>query len=188
MTQRASGPSSDRPVLVRDAGEADLPGILAIYNDAVAHTTAIWNEAPATLESRAALLAERRTRGYPFLVAEIAGTVAGYATFGDFRPFDGYRGTAEHSVYVRADLRGAGLGRALMGPLIAAAGTAGKHVLVGAIEADNAASIRLHEAFGFTRVGLMPQVGQKFGRWLDLLLMQKMLNDDSHPPRAPIEA
>lgn len=101
------------------------------------------------------------------------GKVAGYASFGDFRPFEGYRLTVEHSIYVRADVRGKGIGRALLGTLVMEAERMGKHAIVGGIEAGNISSIRLHEQFGFTRVGLLPQVGIKFGRYLDLLFMQR---------------
>ena len=98
---------------IRVATEADLPAILAIYNDAVMKTTAIWNEAPSTLESRLAWFAERRKAGFPVLVAEDEGVV-GYGSFGEFRPFEGYRYTVEHSVYVREGARGQGVGKALL--------------------------------------------------------------------------
>ena len=164
---------------VRAATTADAPAILDIYNYAVRETTAVWTETPASLDNRLALMAERTARGYPFLVAELAGgVVAGYATFGDFRHFDGYAATVEHSVYVGPQFHRRGVARALMPPLIDAARACGKHVMVGAIAADNEASIRLHAAFGFEKTGLMPQVGRKFGRWLDLLWMQKILSGD----------
>lgn len=162
-------------VAVRPATEADLPGILAIYNDAVANTTAIWNETESTLEARRSWMAERTGRGFPVLVADDNGEVAGYATFGDFRPHEGYRFTVENSIYVRSDLRGRGIARALMPPLIAAAGKLGMHAMIAGIEAGNLASIRLHERFAFREVARMPEVGRKFDRWLDLVLMQKML-------------
>lgn len=160
---------------VRAATETDLAGILAIYNDAVANTTAIWNETASDLEGRRAWLGERTGRGFPVLVAEKKGEVAGYATFGDFRPHEGYRFTVENSVYVRSDLRGRGIASLLMAPLIAEAGKLGMHAIIAGIEAGNLASIRLHERFGFREVARMPEVGRKFGRWLDLLLMQRML-------------
>ena len=100
----------------------------------------------------------------------------GYASFGDFRPFSGYRLTVEHSVHLAAEARGRGVGRVLMQALIEAAREAGKHVMVGAIGASNAASIALHEKLGFTHVGMMPEVGVRQGRWLDLVLMQLRLD------------
>lgn len=160
--------------MIRTATSDDLAGILAIYNDAVLHSTAIWNETPVDLDNRARWFAERTGRGFPVLVAEDAdGKVAGYASFGDFRPFEGYRLTVEHSIYVRSDARGKGIGRALLGTLVMEAERMGKHAIVGGIEAGNLASVRLHEQFGFVRVGLLPQVGLKFGRFLDLLFMQR---------------
>jgi phosphinothricin acetyltransferase len=167
---------------IRDADEGDIAAIAAIYNDAVAHTTAIWNDVPVDAANRAAWLADRRRAGYPVLVAVDAGDgVAGYASFGDFRPFEGYRHTVEHSVYVRRDRRGSGVGKALMTALIGRARDIGKHVMVAAIEAGNAGSIRLHENLGFVPVGHMAQVGAKFGRWLDLAFLQLTLDARSAP-------
>lgn len=161
---------------IRDASEADLPGILAIYNAAVEHTTAIWNENLVDLANRRAWLAERSGAGFPVLVArDAAGEVVGYASYGAWRPHDGYKHTVEHSVYVRADQRGKGLGPQLMQALIERARSAGLHVMVGAIESENNASIRLHQRLGFAITGQMPQVGRKFGRWLDLTFMQLIL-------------
>jgi phosphinothricin acetyltransferase len=162
--------------VIHDAREADLPGILAIYNDAVEHTTAIWNETRVDLANRRDWLAERTAAGFPVLVAlNDAGEVLGYASYGTWRSIEGFRHTVEHSVYVRGDQRGQGLGPALMQALIQRARAAGLHVMVAAIEAENAASIRLHQRLGFVTTGQMPQVGRKFGRWLDLTFMQLIL-------------
>ena len=167
---------------IRDAEEGDSAAIAAIYNDAVAHTTAIWNDVPVDAANRAAWLADRRRAGYPVLVAADAGDdILGYASFGDFRPFDGYRHTVEHSVYVRRDRRGRGVGKALLAALIQRAREIGKHVMVAAIEAGNASSIRLHEQFGFVPAGHMTQVGAKFGQWLDLVFLQLTLDARSAP-------
>ncbi|MFK8331131.1 GNAT family N-acetyltransferase [Pseudomonas sp. BJa5] len=171
--------------LIRDAVTADLPGIRDIYNDAVLNTTAIWNEQPVDLANRQAWFDARQAQRYPILVAvdAVAGDVLGYASFGDWRPFEGFRHTVEHSVYIRSDQRGNGLGPALMSALIERARACDKHVMVAAIESGNAASIRLHERLGFTLNGQMPQVGVKFGRWLDLTFMQLIL-DPGMPPRS----
>ncbi|WP_440409737.1 N-acetyltransferase family protein [Neorhizobium petrolearium] len=158
--------------LVRDATEADLPTIMEIYNDAVANTTAIWNEVLVDLENRKEWFAVRKARGFPVLVAEVGGKVAGYASYGDWRAFDGYRHTVEHSVYVHHDFRGLGIGRLLMLELIARAASNGVHVMIAAIESENAASIRLHEKLGFRIAGKFSEVGTKFGRWLDLTCME----------------
>lgn len=166
---------------IRDAEEQDLQGITLIYNHAVEHTTAIWNDSKVDLDNRRAWLDDRRRAGYPVLVAVgAAGEVLGYASFGDWRAFDGYRHTVEHSVYVRADRRGAGIGRALMQALIGRARALGKHVMIAGIEAGNDGSIRLHETLGFERAGLLREVGTKFGRWLDLAFLQLRLG----PPDA----
>ena len=164
-------------MIIRDAADEDLPGILEIHNDAVANTTAIWSIHLVDLDNRRAFVAERRARGFPFLVAAEAGRVLGYASFGDFRPHDGYFKTVEHSVYVSRHHRRRGIAAALLPPLIERARALGKHAMVGGIDAANDASIRLHEAHGFQRVGLLPQVGFKFGRYLDLLFMQKILDE-----------
>jgi phosphinothricin acetyltransferase len=167
---------------VRDARDGDLEGVTAIYNDAVLNTTAIWNEVAVDIANRRAWLADRERAGYPVLVAvEEDGSVLGYASFGDWRAFDGYRHTVEHSVYVRADMRGRGIGRVLLKELIERARAIGKHVMVAGIEAGNRGSIALHEKLGFEQVGLLPQVGMKFGRWLDLAFLQLVLDDRATP-------
>ncbi|MCB1496498.1 MAG: N-acetyltransferase [Bauldia sp.] len=161
--------------VIRAADEDDLPAILAIYNDAVANTTAIWNDATVDLDNRRAWLATRRAQDYPVLVAVVADEVVGYGSFGDFRAFEGYRFTVEHSIYVAEGARRRGIATALLTALIERAAVLGKHVMIGAIAADNEASLRLHEAHGFVETGRMPEVGTKFGRWLDLVFMQKRL-------------
>ncbi|OYQ35633.1 GNAT family N-acetyltransferase [Niveispirillum lacus] len=170
-------------MLIRDAVDSDAAAIAAIYNDAVVNTTAIWNEVTVTADNRAAWMADRRRMGYPVLVAvdDREQSVIGYASFGDWRAFDGYRQTVEHSVYVRHDRRGGGIGRALLLALVDRARGIGKHVMVAAIEAGNRSSIALHEKLGFQRTGLMPQVGMKFGRWLDLAFLQLILDDRPTP-------
>lgn len=167
---------------IRDARDGDIPAIVAIYNHAVAQTTAIWNETLVDAANRLAWLADRRRQGYPVLVAvDDQDRVLGYASFGDWRAFDGYRHTVEHSVYVDRDHQGAGIGRALMQALIGRARDLGKHVMVAGIEAGNTGSIRLHQALGFQQVGLMREVGAKFGTWLDLTFLQLNLDDRVTP-------
>ena len=163
-------------MIVRDAEDHDLEAVRRIYNDAVAHTTAIWNEVIVDLDDRRRWAAARRAFGYPVLVAEVAGEVAGYGSFGDFRAFDGYRHTCEHSVYVDDRFRRRGIARALVTELEARASRLGKHAMIAGIEAGNAASIALHVELGFVEVGRLPQVGRKFERWLDLVFMEKILD------------
>jgi phosphinothricin acetyltransferase len=163
---------------IRDAKEADAGGILGIYNDAVANTTAIWNDQLASLESRLAWLRERKQSGYPVLVAAEGTDILGYASFGAFRPWDGYRHTVEHSVYVGGAARKRGIGRALMDELIVRARAMEKHVMIAGIEATNAPSLELHARLGFAKVGHLRAVGRKFDRWLDLVFMQLMLDGE----------
>lgn len=158
--------------LIRDATEADLSVVMEIYNDAVANTTAIWNEILVDLDNRKDWFAARKGRGFPVLVATVDGAVVGYASYGDWRAFDGYRHTVEHSVYIHRDCRGGGIGKLLMQALIAKAAENGVHVMIAAIESENAASIALHEKLGFRIAGKFSEVGTKFGRWLDLTCME----------------
>lgn len=169
---------------IRDARDDDADGIAAIYNDAVLHTTAIWNDSVVDADNRRKWIAARRAVRYPVLVAVDDDDAAiGYASFGDWRAFDGYRHTVEHSVYVRGDQRGGGIGSALLAELIGRARDLGKHVMVAGIDAGNTGSIRLHERLGFEQVGFLPAVGAKFGRWLDLAFLQLVLDDRARPNR-----
>jgi len=161
---------------LRPATEADLPGILEIYNEVIANSTVVYSEAPSTLEDRAAWLKARCDLGYPVLVGEDSTGIMGFATFGDFRPWHCYRFTVEHSVHIRADQRGKGLGGIFIRALIKEAAALGKHAMIGGIDATNVASIGLHAKLGFTRAGTLNEVGYKFGRWLDLVFMQRKLD------------
>lgn len=174
----SSHPAQQRKAMnLRNATEHDIDGITAIYNHAVEHSTAIWNTHTVDTANRRAWHAARVEAGYPVLVAiDDDGGVAGYATFGDWRAWDGYRHTVEHSVYVRSDQQGQGIGRHLLNALIERARQIGKHVMIAGIEANNLASIRLHEQLGFQTVGHMKEVGVKFGAWLDLTFLQLQLD------------
>jgi phosphinothricin acetyltransferase len=160
---------------IREAREDDLPGLLAIYNEVIATSTAIYRDEPATLADRRDWWKARVAANQPVLVAIDEQGVAGFSAFGDFRAWPGYRYTVEHSVHVRRDRRGQGLGRALMEPLIARGQALGKHVMIAGVDADNHGSIRFHERLGFEQVAHFRQVGFKFGRWLDLVFLQRIL-------------
>jgi phosphinothricin acetyltransferase len=161
---------------IRSASFADLPGITAIYNDVLATSTAIYADTPSTLEARREWLEARQQAGYPVLVAAEGADVQGFASFGDFRSWPGYRYTAEHTVHIRADCRRKGIGSALVVALFEPALALGKHAMIGGIDADNDASIRMHARLGFEEVARLPEVGRKFGRWLDLVLVQRLLD------------
>lgn len=166
---------------IRYAVKEDCAAIAAIYNHAVINTAAIWNDQTVDADNRIAWFEARALLGYPVIVSEEDGVVTGYASFGDWRAFDGFRHTVEHSVYIHPDHQGKGLGLALMVRLIEEARRIGKHVMVAGIEAQNQGSIHLHQKLGFTITGQMPQVGTKFGRWLDLTFMQLQLDNRSDP-------
>ncbi|MBS0374289.1 MAG: N-acetyltransferase [Proteobacteria bacterium] len=162
---------------VREAGDADLPGILDIYNDVIRTSTAVYSIDAVTIEEQREWVAARRVRGFPVLVATDAAQVLGFASFGDWRGvWAGYRYTVEHSVHVRADARRRGVGRELVEALIPRARELGKHVMIGGIDAANLDSILFHQRLGFERVAHFHEVGRKFGRWLDLVFMQRWLD------------
>jgi phosphinothricin acetyltransferase len=163
-------------MIIRHATEDDLPGILAIYNDVIATSTAVYALEPATLEERRRWLEARRVQDYPVLVAADGPAVCGFSSFGDFRAWPGYRYTVEHSVHVLAERRSGGIGRALVEALMPPAIARNKHVMVGGIDAANTASLEFHRRLGFEPVAHFREVGHKFGRWLDLVFMQRMLD------------
>jgi L-amino acid N-acyltransferase YncA len=173
-------------VTVRDATGADLPEITAIYNALLETTTHEWTEIPHPVSEREEWLAEQNAAGRPALVAVVDDEVVGWATYGDFRDsvrWPGYQFTVEHSIHVREDHWGRGVGRALMQALVDRARREGKHVMVAGIDGDNTGSIRFHERLGFVEVARMPEIGEKFGRRLDLVLMQLILDEPRHAVR-----
>lgn len=160
---------------IRDAETRDAETIAEIFNDSVLHSAFTWTTETVSPANRAMWVEERRAQGFPVLVAvDDSDAVLGYASYGTFRGAGGYRHTVEHSVYVRAEHQGEGHGRALLHALVDRAEASDVHVMVAVIAAENAGSIRLHEQTGFARVGRLPEVGRKFGRWLDLVLMQRV--------------
>jgi L-amino acid N-acyltransferase len=160
---------------IRAAGESDLPGLLAIYNDVIATSTAVYSYIATTLEERTTWWRARVGMGYPVLVAVDDSGVLGFSTFGDFRTWPGYRFTVEHSVHVRAGTRGRGVGKELVQALFPLAEALNKHVMIAGVDAANEASIRFHERLGFERAGHLREVGHKFDRWLDLVFLQRWI-------------
>jgi len=162
-------------MLIRSATIEDLPAILEIYNDVICHSTAVYCDEPVDLEERQRWFLHRKEADFPVLVAEKQGNILGYASFGDFRAYPGFRYTVEHSVHLAAQSRGQGIGTTLVQALLPLAAKMGKHVMVAGVDAANLGSIRFHERLGFNEVGRMPEVGFKFGRWLDLVFLQRKL-------------
>ncbi|MBF6074963.1 N-acetyltransferase family protein [Nocardia beijingensis] len=162
--------------VIRDATTDDLPAILDIHNTNIATSTAIWDTERVGLDERLGWFRTRTGAGLPVLAAEIDGELAGYASYGPWRAKSGYRYTVENSVYVDERFQRRGIATALLTELIDRARSAGNvHAMIAAIESSNTGSILLHERFGFRTVGVLPEVGHKFGRWMDLTLMQLTL-------------
>ncbi|MFO1401688.1 MAG: N-acetyltransferase family protein [Steroidobacteraceae bacterium] len=156
--------------------------ILAILNEAILNSTALYEYRPRAPESMAGWFAAKSAGRYPVIgLEDAAGELLGFASYGAFRPHAAYKYSVEHSVYVRADRRGQGIGRQLLQAVVDAAVAQGYHLLVGGIDATNRASIALHERLGFSHAGTIRQAGFKFGRWLDLAFYQLHLPTPKNP-------
>jgi len=156
--------------------------ILAIFNEAIENSTALYDYKLRTDTDMQAWFDGKERRNYPVICAENdSGELMGFASYGQFRERPAYKYTVEHSVYVDTRFRGLGVGRKLLEAIIEAAEQQQYHVLVGGIDASNAVSIKLHESLGFTSCGIVQQAGFKFGRWLDLAFYQLILKTPSAP-------
>lgn len=163
---------------IRPATIADLGAVTAIYRHHVLHGLASFELEPPDETEIARRFTAIRELGLPYFVAELNGRIAGYAYAGVYRARPAYRFTVENSVYVSHESTGHGIGSALMPVLIEACVAAGRRQIIAVIgDSANHASIKLHEKFGFARVGVLPAVGWKFGRWVDSVLMQKEIGD-----------
>lgn len=171
------------PIQIRDAEVSDLPGILEIFNWEVRERTAAWTNQQENLEQRRVWFETRKSQEMPVLVAVKDNEVLGFASFGAFHAREGYRLTVEHTVYVKPAAQRQGLGEALLQRLIDIAIKKELHVMVGLIDGENKGSIALHQKLGFDIAGNLPEVGTKFGRWLDLVLVTKALGP-MEPPKA----
>lgn len=160
---------------IRTAIVNDLPEILAIYNDAILNTTAVYDYEPHTLAMRQAWFESKMNEGFPVYVAEMDRRVVGFAALGHFRAWAAYQFTTEHAIYVDTDYRGQGIGKQLLARLIDSAERMEKHIMIAGVDATNVASYRLHRHFGFEEVAHFKRVGYKFGRWLDLKFLQLQL-------------
>ena len=172
--------------LIRPSQDADLPAITAIYGHHVLHGTGTFETTPPTEAEMAARRADVLAKGLPYLVAEQDGRVLGFAYCQWFKPRPAYRFSAEDSIYLHPEAAGKGLGKALLGALAAQAEAAGIRKLIAVIgDSANAGSIGVHQALGFTHAGSFRSCGWKFGRWLDIVLMEKALGaGDTTPPEA----
>ena len=156
--------------------------IVDIFNDAIVNSTALYDYQPRPLASMEAWFTAKEKGNFPVIgIEDEAGTLLAFGSFGTFRAYPAYKYTVEHSVYVHQDHRGKGLGVQVMRALIEAARQRDVHAMVGAIDAANQGSIALHERLGFKPVGTLPQVGFKFGRWLDLAFYQLLLETQAQP-------
>ena len=159
---------------VRLARPDDAPGIRAIYNVEVVEATVTFDLVPRSLEEQHAWLAAH-AGAHPAIVAIEGDDVLGFGSLSPYRDRPAYATTVEDSVYVRRDQRGRGVGRMLLGELVTVATTHGFHSVIGRIVGGHEASIALHRECGFEQAGIEREVGRKFGRWLDVVLMQKLL-------------
>lgn len=175
-------------ILIRPSRDGDIAAIQAIYAHAVAHGTASFEIDPPDLDEMTARRQRLIDAGYPYLVAERAGMVVGYAYAGPYRPRPAYRFSVENSIYVAPDMKGQGVGRRLIDALIVAAEARGYRQMIAVIgDSGNAASITLHARAGFRMIGTFEAAGFKFGRWLDSVFMQRALGDgasNAPPPGA----
>ncbi len=163
------------PVTVRPASEADLPSINDIYNYFVVHSTCTYQEEPEPLDARRQWFAHH-DEAHPAIIAEVAGRVVGWGSLSAYHARSAYRRTVEDSVYVHHAHHGRGIGSLLLSELIARALRAEHHAVIAGIDAEQAASVALHAKFHFEGVGRLRQVGRKFGRWLDVIYMELMLD------------
>jgi phosphinothricin acetyltransferase len=178
---------ASRPVRVRDSRDSDVPAMLAIYLHHIRRGVDPGVDGDFETPDADDLKRRRKTmnrRKMPHLVADEAATIVGYAYAVPFRKRPAYRYVVKHSIYVRDDRLHQGIGRQLMSALIDACAAAGFRQMIGYIDAANAASLKLHEAFGFRQVGYLPSIGYKFGRWTDTVMVQRSLGPGATEPPA----
>ena len=168
-------------IAIRPAEDHDLGDILRIYNQAIENTTAAFEYRPHTLEMRRDWFGAKQAASLPVHAAVESGAVVGFASYGPFRAWPAYKYSVELSVYVDEHSRGRGIGTALVQSVLTSAREQDLHAVMAGITSDNVVSLRLHEKLGFVEVAHIPEVGYKFGRWLDLKLLQILLDGPSKP-------
>lgn len=162
--------------MFREANRNDLGAILEIMNHNIRNTTAVYLYEDRTKEDLEDWFREKQYKGFPVYVVEQDEKILGYGTYGTYRAYAGYRKTVEHSVYVVGEHQGQGIGSLLLSALVEKATMDGYHVMLAYIDADNQPSIRLHEKTGFETCGRLREVGYKFQRYLDVVIMEKILS------------
>lgn len=171
-----------QPTIVHCTHDRHAQAILDIFNEAIANSTALYDYHPRPISSMQSWFTTKEQGNFPVLgLEDSAGNMLAIGSYGAFRAWPAYKYSVEHSVYVHKDHRGKGLGIQVMQALIAAAKERNVHTMLGGIDSTNAGSIALHEKLGFKHVGTLPQVGFKFGRWLDLSFYQLLLNTPVNP-------
>ena len=164
-------------MFVRDAIEGDIPVITEIFNSVIDSSNSVYREERVPQSERLEWFHDKRSHGYPIIVVELDGIVVGYGGFGSFRAAQGYRLTVEHTIHVAETYRKRGIGRAILTELIRRAKEGEYHLMIGAIDSENVGSIKLHEEFGFTECARIKDAAQKQGKYLTLVLMEKILNE-----------
>lgn len=168
--------------MIKSCEERHLLAIMDIFNEAIVHSTALYDYKPRSLEMVQSWFFQKKAKRYPVIgIFDDQDILMGFATFGSFRERPAYKYTVEHSVYVRSDARGKGLGTVLLKEIVARAEQQDYHTIIGGIDASNLVSIKLHEKEGFVFCGLIKECGFKFGKWLDLAFYQKILNTPKNP-------
>ena len=170
---------------IRPSHDNDVPAIAAIYAHHVQHGVASFEEMPPSVEEMVSRRAAILERALPYLVAEREGRVIGYCYAGPYRTRSGYRFSLEDSIYVNAEETGRGVGRLLLRPLLEQCSALGYRQMIAVIGgSETLPSIKLHQALGFSHIGVLPAIGFKFGRWIDTVLMQRALGPGSSLPPA----
>lgn len=177
-----NGDSMNKQPVVECSYERHADAVQDIFNQVISTSTALYDYEERSAEEIKAWFEAKRNQNMPIIgIENDEGRLIAFGSYGPFRNFPAFKYTVEHSVYVDVDRRGQGLGRRIIEALVSRAEQEGYHALIGAIDADNAASCNLHQRIGFERVGILPQVGYKFGRWLDLVLYQRTLETPQEP-------
>lgn len=164
-------------MIIRDATEGDIPVITEIFNSVIDSSNSVYREERVPQSERLEWFRDKRSHGYPVIVVEIDGIVVGYGGFGSFRAAQGYRLTVEHTIHVAEKYRKRGIGRTILTELIKRANESGYHLMIGAIDSENVGSIKLHEEFGFTECARIKDAALKHGKYLTLILMEKILSE-----------